>query len=101
MVRVVKMVKRMSYGERLFSLINSAFMVLFMLLCLYPIIHVLLASISDPVRLVQHRGFLLWPLGFTLKGYVLVFRNPNIMTGYSNTLFYVLAGTMINLATFY
>lgn len=65
---------------------------------LYPLWHVFMASISDPFRLFSHRGFLLWPVGnATLKGYQMAFKNPNIWTGYRNTLFYVTVGTSINL----
>jgi len=62
-----------------------------------PFLHVFFASISDPVRLAKHKGILFSPLGFTLRGYELVFKNPNILTGYMNTIIYVVAGTLVNL----
>ena len=64
---------------------------------LYPLLYVFLASISEPTPLMQHRGLLLMPKGFTLSAYKLVFNNPMIPIGYRNTLFYVVAGTTINL----
>ena len=42
-------------------------------------------------------GLLLKPLGFSLNAYKKVFVNPSIYSGYLNTIFYVTAGTMINI----
>lgn len=60
-------------------------------------LYVLFASFSEPLRLTEHQGIIWKPLGFTLKGYKMVFRNPNILSGYSNTIFYVAVGTVVNL----
>lgn len=91
------MIVRKTIGENCFDFINSIFMIIFMFICFYPILHVLSASFSDPSRLMSHQGPLLWPLGFTLKGYKLVFENPNIISGYKNTLLYLTVGTSINI----
>lgn len=37
------------------------------------------------------------PRGFTTAAYNMVFKNPNILTGYKNTLIVLIAGTSINL----
>lgn len=79
------------------TVLNYAIITMFGLLCLYPIIHVLAASFSDPLQLVRHRGIFLWPDGFSLKGYEMVLGNPNIWMGYGNTIFYVVVGTLINM----
>ena len=89
--------RRLSPGEKVFTVFNSAFMVLLVIVTLYPILYVVFASFSDPNLLAAHRGLLIKPLGFTLGGYSLVFANPNIPMGYLNTLFYVLVGTAINM----
>ncbi len=65
--------------------------------CVYPMIHVLAASLSDPKLLLTHTGVLFWPDGFSLKGYQTVLNSPNILRGYGNTLFYVAMGTGINM----
>lgn len=77
--------------------LNYFFITLIALVCLYPMLHVLAASFSDPIQLIRHRGILLWPTGFSSRGYEVVLNNPNILTGYQNTLFYVLIGTSINM----
>lgn len=47
--------------------------------------------------LIRHRGLLLMPKGFNIGAYKLVFRNPNILKGYANTILYVVVGTSINI----
>lgn len=86
-----------SRGEKVFAVFNILFMILLMIICVYPLLYVIFASFSDPHRLASHRGLLFAPLGFTLKGYELVRKNPNISAGYINTLCYLAIGTVINL----
>ena len=60
--------------------------------------HVVAGSISGPGTLIGHKGALLWPKGTpTLKAFALVFRNPNIITGYKNTLIVLLVATTLNI----
>lgn len=80
-----------------FRLCNGVFMILICAVMIYPFIHVLFASVSDPNMLIRHRGLLLAPKGFNIGAYKLVFRNPNILKGYANTILYVVVGTSINI----
>lgn len=91
------MLIKKSVGEKVFDVFNIVIMIVFMIICIYPLLYVLFASLSDPYRLMQHRGLLLKPLGITLNGYALVFKNPDIITGFMNTVFYVVVGTSLNL----
>jgi putative aldouronate transport system permease protein len=91
------MVIKKTIGEKIFDALNVVFMCLLMFISFYPVLHVLAASFSDPSRLMRHQGPLMWPLGFTLKGYELVFENPNIISGYKNTIIYLVLGTTINI----
>ena len=75
----------------------GAFLTIICLLFLYPIVHVLAASFSDPMQLMNHRGLLFKPTGFSLDGYKAVMQNKGLWTGYGNTIFYVLAGTFVNM----
>lgn len=88
---------RRSWGEQLFDLSNSLFLILLSLFTLYPFVFVLFASLSDPMWVAKVRGLIWYPQGFTLEAYRLVFLNPSIMTGYLNTLLYVVLGTMLNI----
>lgn len=70
---------------------------IFAIFCLYPVIYVILASLSDPILLAQHTGILLAPTGFTLKGYQVILQYSSIWTGYLNTLIICTCGTAVNM----
>lgn len=77
-----------------FVFFNTIFLTLLSLVCLYPIIYVTFASFSDSSELMAHSGLLFAPLKFNLNAYYSVFKNPSILTGYRNTLFILLVGTI-------
>ena len=79
-----------------FQAFDILVMVLLMAACVYPFLYVAFASLSLPERIVVHRGILLAPLGFSLSSYKSVFQNPNILSGYQNTLIVLAAGTTLN-----
>lgn len=91
-----KKVKK-SKGDMIFLSIVYVLMGIMALICLYPMWHVVMASFSDPIRLMGHSGVILKPLGHSLEGYKVVLQNPNIPISYRNTCFYVLTGTAINM----
>ncbi|MBT2760234.1 carbohydrate ABC transporter permease [Paenibacillus sp. ISL-20] len=86
-----------SVSEVLFDSANVILLCLLSIVTLYPFLYVLFASISTPAEFVQHRGILLWPKGFSLDSYRMVFENPNIIRSYLNTIFYVVVGTTLNI----
>lgn len=87
---------KQSFGERIFAIFNYTFMVIVGLLTLYPLWHIFMSSISDPVLLYADRGFYFWPKGqISFRGYGLVFENPSVITGFANTTFYVVVGTVL------
>ena len=84
-------------GDRIFRALCYFIMTLLLLLVLCPLIFVCSASVSDP-SMVASGKVLLLPKGFTLDGYRRVFQDKSILTGYANTIFYTIVGTLINLA---
>jgi putative aldouronate transport system permease protein len=80
-----------------FNIFNTAFLILVSLITLYPMIYVMLASISDAKLFSSFQGFLLMPQGFSFNAYNRVFQNPNIYSGYRNTLINLSIGTSLNL----
>lgn len=84
-------------SEVAFDVFNVILMAVLMLIMIYPLWYVLIASISDPLLMMQHRGLLFWIQGdASLRAYQEVLRNPFLINGYRNTIFYVVAGTTIN-----
>lgn len=81
-------------GELVFAGFNTVLLALLSLIFLLPIWHVLMGSISDPMKLSANTGLILTPLGKpTFGGYKLVMQNNNIVTSYLNTLIYVTCAT--------
>lgn len=84
-------------AERTFQKANVVFMVIISIITLYPLLHVLFASFSDPAELIKSKGLILWPQGFMTRAYWVVFHNPDIVSGYINTLIYMGVGTVISM----
>ena len=87
-----------SVGDHVFEVANTLFCLIMIVLTLYPIVYVALASVSDSNRLLAHTGILLYPLGFNLDAYLEVLKNPMVSSGFLNSVFYVITGTAVNMA---
>ncbi|WP_282939109.1 carbohydrate ABC transporter permease [Paenibacillus sp. RC67] len=84
-------------GDKLFNWFNYAFTFLIFLLVLYPILYTLSASFSSPEALVAGKVWL-YPVDFGLQGYKAVVEYKAVWIGYSNSIFYMVVGTLINVA---
>ncbi|OBR66558.1 sugar ABC transporter permease [Paenibacillus oryzae] len=93
---MVKSIKE-SPSDRVFLALNYVYLIIALVIVLYPLIYIVSASISTP-KFVSSGEMWLFPKGLTLDGYKLVFNNPKIWNGYGNTLLYTSVGTLLNLA---
>ncbi len=84
-------------GERIFNVVNILFMLVMILLTLYPMIYLVFAAFSNPREFMMHEGLLVKPLGFSLVSFEAVFKNPNILSGYTNTIIVVACGVALNI----
>jgi putative aldouronate transport system permease protein len=83
----------------IFPIINATFLFFLMLVMLYPFIHAVFASFSNPGKLILHKGLLISPLApVSLDAYKAVFQDSRITTGYRNTLVYLTLGTFLNIS---
>lgn len=90
------MVEKLTFSRIVFNILNYGFMIILCFICIAPIWHVAMASISDPRELMASSGLILKPLGkITFKGYELVFKNKDIINGYLNTIIYVVTTTIV------
>lgn len=87
---------RRSTGDMVFDIVNYTLLVLVLIIVIYPLWFVVIASFSDS-RAVLDGEVWLWPKDFQLDAYVRVFKDSRIMRGYANTIFYTLAGTALNI----
>ena len=87
------MLKR-SKGEKIFAVFNYTGMVVLCIIFILPVWHVLMGSISDPLRISAYSGIILYPLGdVTFGGYKLVLQNNSLLRSYLNTILIVVTAT--------
>ena len=86
-----------SMSDRGFDLFIYTLAGIMLLVMLYPMYFVIIASISDPAA-VSSGNILLYPKGINLKGYKKLLEYSQLWTGYRNTAFYTAIGTGVILA---
>ena len=91
------MKQKQSISEGFTSGLINLFMILFLVVTLYPLVHVLFASISEPAQLVAHRGLILLPLGLSFQPFEFLFRNKYILSGLVNSGLYIIGGVAVNI----
>lgn len=74
---------------------NNTFIALVLIVVLYPLYFVIIASVSDP-QMVYAGKVTLFPRGISLEGYERLFRDDTIMVGYRNSVLVTLAGTSVS-----
>lgn len=84
------------FAARLFDVLNVLFMVLVILVTLYPLYYVAIVSLSEGNAVLKGEVSL-FPVGFTLINYQMVFRTSTVMRGLANSVLYTTIGTTINL----
>ncbi len=87
----------MNKNNRLYYAVCYTITFILVILVLYPIVYVVSASFSSGSALSRGAVWL-YPVEFSLKGYKAVFNYKSVWIGYRNTIFYTVAGTLINIA---
>jgi putative aldouronate transport system permease protein len=82
-------------GDRIFVAILYVCLTGVLLVVLYPLVYIVSSSLSSPSAVSSGRVWL-WPVEFSLRGYEVALSNPQILSGYSNSLFYAIFGTLIS-----
>lgn len=82
--------------DTLFDGVNIVLMCVLFIVYAWPLWFVLIASVSDP-NAIWNGEVLMFPKGFSLEGYLEILHYDDIWTGYRNTIFYTVVGTVINL----
>jgi len=90
-------IKYKSLGDRIFGAAVIILSIVVFLIILYPLWFIIIASISNS-NLVNLGKVTFWPKDIRLYGYQQILEDSRIWLGYANTIFYVVAGTALNLA---
>lgn len=93
----VKRKIRKSKQDKVFDFVIYTIAAIFIIITLYPMYFIVIASISDP-KAVAAGSVILAPVGFSLKGYEHLIQYRDLWIGYRNTILYAIVGTAICLA---
>lgn len=83
-------------ADKIFNTINISILMILLVVTIYPLWFVLCASISNP-DLVNSGEMIFLPKDVSFDGYKNIFGDPRILKGYANSIFYTVAGTILNL----
>lgn len=89
--------RKMPTGDIIFHICNGIFMVLFVIVTLYPVLNTLAISFNDGTDALRG-GIYLIPRKFTLKNYATVLQKDNLITGAIVTVSRTIIGTLTSLA---
>ncbi len=95
--KVKPMHYRASLPNTLFIVFNTLFMVLFVVLTLYPVLNTLAISFNDGTDALRG-GIYLIPRKWTLKNYITVLQKDNLITGAYISVARTVLGTLTSLA---
>lgn len=90
------MVEHKSVLDHVADVIIYLVVALIAFVCVIPMWHVLMISLSDGQQAMAYDGlFLKWIGDFNLDGYKLIFRDASIISGYANTILYTVSATAL------
>ena len=82
--------------DLIFNVLNITLLVLFSLLCFYPLYYIFIYSLSDSAAAVS-RGVYLLPQKFTIQNYIQIFQSGNIPMAAGGSGLRTLLGTVLTL----
>ena len=82
--------------DRFFLNVLLAISVVILIIELYPLVYVVSASFSSSDAISRGQVYLL-PVEFSLDGYKMLSKNKDILTGFTNSVLYLIVGTSINM----
>ena len=88
--------KKTSVGDTIFVICNTLFMILFVLITLYPILNTVAISLNDGTDALRG-GIYLLPRKFTWKNYLTVLQKDNLLTGAYVSVARTVVGTLLAL----
>jgi putative aldouronate transport system permease protein len=83
-------------GDHIFDGINVTLCIAILIIMVYPLYFIIIASFSDPAAVNGGKVWLL-PSHISLEGYKRVLSDSRILMGYRNTILYTALGTLISL----
>lgn len=92
------MKRKKSTTDKAFVILNTMFMIAFVVITLYPVLNTLAISFNDGTDALRG-GIYLFPRKWTLKNYITVLQKDNLITGAYITVLRTILGTVLALFT--
>ncbi|PWU66634.1 carbohydrate ABC transporter permease [Gracilibacillus dipsosauri] len=89
-----KSLNQLSYKDYLFDIINYSFLIVVIIVTLYPFLNVLAISLNDSTDTIRG-GIYLWPREFTFNNYMEIMKYDNLVTGFFNSVLRTVIGTVL------
>jgi putative aldouronate transport system permease protein len=93
----MKRTTRRSKEDKVFDLINIFLVAIMVILVVYPLYFIVIASISNPNMIYEGKVWFL-PKDITFEGYQRIFNDSKIWLGYKNSIIYTFVGTIVNVS---
>ena len=90
------MIADTSFSSRILSIVVHASMLLALLVCVYPILHVAAVSLSDNTSVYQQKVTFI-PKNLTFNAYEVLIRARRLPRAYRNSLVYTSLGTLVSM----
>jgi putative aldouronate transport system permease protein len=90
------MKRKLEISELIFKIFSYTFLTVFALLCLYPFLYAVSASISGR-HAVEYQELIVFPKDVQFEAFAAMFGNNQFWNAYSNTLFLTIYGTVWSL----
>lgn len=94
----IKVKKKTAVSDRVFVTCNAIFMILFVIVTLYPVLNTLAVSFNNGTDALRG-GIYLWPRKFTMQNYTTVLQKDNLLIGAVVTVARTVIGTLLALVT--
>lgn len=92
------MKRKKSIADKAFVILNTIFMIAYIVITLYPVLNTLAISFNDGTDALRG-GIYLFPRKWTLKNYITVLQKDNLITGAYITVLRTILGTALGLFT--
>jgi len=86
---------KMRGSDGVFNAVLTVIALIWLLIVLYPLLYIVACSFSSGTA-VSTGKVLLWPVEPGIEGYRIVFSHKAVWTGYANTIFYTVLGSIIS-----
>lgn len=96
MGKLMSKIKKGFSQDKVFDGVNFVLMLVLLIIFVWPLWFVFIASFSDPIA-VNSGQVLLWPKDIVWDGYEMTLEHKELWTGYKNTIIYTVVGTFLNL----